>query len=631
MRIIEEQKLDRTELDLWTPREVAKLLALVENEKRYYQGVLAEMPAPLAVADGDLTLASVNRAFRAMFPRKGSSDSSAGQKMVPEALASHVKGFFETSDALSEVTVRLCAAEENTLSDWKLLLVRLPEGQSSHREVLLLLKRAGVESNPLGRLLDENGMAAWSMDAASYETRFWNDGGSVREKADWGARIHPGDASRVQWVYEAVLESGTPAVVEYRAAAADGSVRWLADSIRPDKKAGQIDVVTTTETMRRARMKQLIQTREMQASMRLAGQVAHEFNNLWMIVNGYAEVLEERLGNDAEARSGLDEIVKAAQRGIDSTRPLLEFGRPAAVQSKPCDLHTLVQDANLDVDMRLAAGGAPIQANAQKVVNALGMLTAFAQARLKQGERLLVETARETIISDIGGDLPKGQFISIAIHPVRGVTQTMFEQWCELFFAEFDKSVSFGFASMYCQMMAMGVMVELDQIGPETGAFFLRFPLTGSPEPVRVPAETVRPEPVAPPVAPPVPPKREKVLVVDDEESIRRLVARILSREGYEVVQVQNGAEALQAVAAVPPFDLMITDIHMPDIEGPALAAKFRETQKDVKVLYVSGFAEDPRMLSPGHLPPGDGFLQKPFTVTSLLAAVKTLISVEKS
>jgi hypothetical protein len=356
--------------------------------------------------------------------------------------------------------------------------------------------------------------------------------------------------------------------------------------------------------------------------MHLAQQVAHEFNNLWMIVNGYAEVLRERIApTDEESRSGIEAIQQAAERGIHTTSQLLSFGRPPSPHTQPADLHDLLRRWTLDAQIDTGAGAAPVSVDAAKLEQAVRDLIQFSAARLPHGVRINLSTRQQALISDFADELPRGQFVTLRIGPVYRATDHLLAGWCEPYFSEGGKASSIGLAASYTQLRQMGIWVFLERTGVETADFILHFPLVRLPEPPqpkspRAPAKTKAREMK----------KLETVLMVDDEESIRGLVARVLGRQGYEVLVASSGEDAIRQAEAYPSrIHIVVSDVALPGISGKDLVAQVRRSRPHTRALYISGYTDDPD-LSSGVLPPGDGFLQKPFTLQALSQTVRAVL-----
>lgn len=631
--------MDRAEFDIWTAKEVARILTLVENETRYYQEILALVPIPLAVVSRQLRLTSVNRAFRRSFHLK---HEEAGRhrldELIPAALVkSHVERAFESN--VPESGIEFTALDPAGVGrPCRLSVIPLPGLQADlEGEVLVVVEEPTHAQPPAARLLEELRVAVWLIDVESGDLQFANRGAARllgREGIDgWVNRVHPEDQARVAWVYEAALESGAEATVEYRATRSDGALIWLADHIQPQSAGGRVRslrIVTTEETQRRIQHLQHVQEREVESAMRLSRHVAHEFNNLWMILTGYAEMLADRIPqSDSEALSAMEEIRKAVDRGVGTTQQLLQFGRPSPGTTSVVDLNQLLRRIAPTAMFQLTSQPVPVSADPVKLEHVLRALIDAAAEGQPEGWRLEVETGRETRISDFGYEDWKGQFVTLRMGPLLGVSGKRIEHWREPYFSDVEKAAGIGLAPEVSQLKAMGIHVRLERSRTAQAAdFVLRFPLAPAPEPTIEPA----PEPAfRRREEPPPPGKLETVLVVDSEESILSLISRVLSRQGYEVITATTAEDALR-IAAEPTrhIHLTVTEIALPQLRGPQMVARLREILPDMKVLYMSGFTDDPSLAS-DLLPPDAGFLQKPFTLNSLTSTVRAVLDSAKN
>lgn len=620
--------MDRIDLDIFTAREVAKLLTLVENETRYYQEILALVPSPLAIVRRDLSLSSVNRAFRRSLNLPADDPRRKLDDLLPAAVVKEaVPRALDTNLPQTGIAFTAMDAEGVSRPSRLTVLPVLDRYQAKPTEALVVLEEPDYAGSPAAKVLEELRAAVWRIDAESGEVEFANPGparllgtGGVLA---WMKRIHPEDQTRTAWVYEAAMESGAEAVVEYRALRADGYVVWLCDRIHPVSRDGKVlalEILTTDETVRRGRVDRLVQVREMEAAMRLSQHVAHEFNNLWMIVNGYTEVLAERIAaGDDDARASLNEIRKAADRGVSTTGQMLQFGRPPASHPQSADLNQLLRDFNLQAELRLHPGVLPVPVDPARLRDAIHTLADYARAKLSSGNSLIVETGRQTLISDFADDFSRGAFATLRLGPVQGISQQWLAHWCEPYFAAGDTSPGIGLAPAFSQLRQMGAWVEAQPVGEGAAAFQLYFPLAAMPQPGGTPVIS------SPKTAPPTP-APETVLVVDDEESIRNLVTRILVRQGYKVLTAASPEEALRLsdeFAGV--IHIAVSDVILPGLRGPQLIERLRQRRPALKVLYISGYTDDPA-LAAGILPPGEGFLQKPFSLTALAATVRAVL-----
>ncbi|MBV6432133.1 MAG: hypothetical protein IANPNBLG_02269 [Bryobacteraceae bacterium] len=633
--------MDRAEFDIWTAREVARILTLVENETRYYQEILALVPVPLAIVSRQLHLVSANRAFRRGFQLK---HEEAGRhrldEFIPAAVVkSHVAGALESGVAESGIEFTALDAA-GVGRPCRLSVIPLPGMEAgADGEALIAVEEPIHAAPPAARLLEELQVAVWVIDVESGDLQFANRGAERllgREGvAAWINRVHAEDHARVAWVYEAALESGAEATVEYRAARAGGAIIWLADRIQPQVSGGRVRslrVVTTGQSERRIELGRYTQEREAGSAMRLSRHVAHEFNNLWMILTGYAEMLADRIPqSDSEALSAMDEIRKAVDRGAGATQQLLQFGRPSSGAATVVDLNQLMRRVAPKAALRLTSQPVPVSADAVRLERALRDLIENASEGRSESWRLEAETGRETRISDFGLEDWKGQFVTLRLGPLDNVSDRRIEHWSEPYFSDVEKATGIGLAPVASQLRAMGIQVRLERSpsrGGQTADFVLRFPLAPGPEPsIEPPPETAyRRREEAPP-----PEKLETVLVVDSEESILSLISRVLTRQGYEVITATTPEEALR-IAAEPArrIHLTVMEISLPQLAGPQLIARLREIHPDMRVLYMSGFTDDPSFAS-GMLPPDAGFLQKPFTLSSLTSTVRAVLDSSKN
>lgn len=234
--------MDRVEFDIWTAKEVARILTLVENETRYYQEILALVPVPLAVVSRQLRLTSVNRAFRRSFHLKHEETGPRRlDEFIPSVVKPHIEHAFEANVPASGIEFTALDAA-GVGRPCRLAVIPLPGLQADlEGEVLVVVEEPTHTQPPAARLLEELRVAVWLIDVESGDLQFANRGAERllgREGVTaWIERVHPDDHARVAWVYEAALESGAEATVEYRATRG-GALIWLADRIQPQSQGG---------------------------------------------------------------------------------------------------------------------------------------------------------------------------------------------------------------------------------------------------------------------------------------------------------------------------------------------------------------------------------------------------------
>lgn len=609
--------MERIDSDIWSAAEVARLLTLVENEKRFYQEILSLCPVPMAVVGQNLALQSVNRAFRTLFALKHGETADVKitdlfpalpiQDRVERAFRHHTPDWQTDITLWTGGTGRAC----------RLSVAPIPNPHGDHpTDVLIVAELPELGQSPAAALLDFTGVMAWQMNVATGDLVFANAApGMPASAAEWNTRAFKEDQSRLDWVYEAALESGKEAEVDYRASWGG----WLSDRITPvltDGKVSALRVLTLRIQQRRERLESLVRTREDEAAVRLAQHVAHQFNNLWMIVTGYTEVLREHMeGADSDARQALEEIDRAATRGAQATQQLLQFSRPPAVHPTQLDLQELLTRLDWDADVRFLPGQMLVNVDPAPFRQALLSLAQETRPNLCAGQRLQVEVGRSMAIHDFADGLPRGHFATVSLGAMENISQSRLAHWSEPYFTEDDRNSGIGLAPLVSQLRQMGVTVSMERSGNACW-YVLRVPLQRYVEPSRKPAPT---DPVASAATVQA---REHVLVVDGNESVRNLITRFLSREGY---RVRMAADSDEALAAPGPFDLLVCDISLPGLGGPELAVRLRQTYPHLRVLFMSGYDAQASLNSAEGQP--YEFLQKPFTLAALSEQVRVVLT----
>jgi PAS domain S-box-containing protein len=371
-------------------------------------------------------------------------------------------------------------------------------------------------------------------------------------------------------------------------------------------------VVPTTE--RKLLEEQLRQAQKMEAVGRLAGGVAHDFNNLLTAIQGYAELLTEDIPEGDKRLKDAREIVLAAQRAAALTKQLLAFSRRQVLAPQVIDINETVADM-ADLLRRLI--GAPIQL-ILSLDPALGLVRVD-PGQLEQVVMNLAINARDA--------MPRGGHLTIATRnePGPGVVleigdtgEGMDEKTLSHIFEPFfttkpkGKGTGLGLSMVFGIVKQSGGEVSV-QSQPGHGAVFrIQFPRC---------LQAKSAKPAAPPAA--VPRGSETVLIAEDETPVRALAQRLLRRQGYTVLSAKDGSAALQAAQShAGPVHLLLSDVVMPGLTGPELAEKLSAQRPQMRVLYISGYAEE-AVLRRGMLGPGVAFLPKPFTRARLLRMVR--------
>ncbi|MBW2240355.1 MAG: PAS domain S-box protein [Deltaproteobacteria bacterium] len=398
-------------------------------------------------------------------------------------------------------------------------------------------------------------------------------------------------------------------VVASRYRTQDGEERWIF--------AGR-DITREREERERLRAAEKLESLGV-----LAGGVAHDFNNLLTVIAGYADVLD--------ASEPVKQIRRATQRAASLTGQHLAFGRQQVLKPRRMTLDGLVTDLKemlkslireeVSLELRLDAAPWAVDVDPSQIQRVLVNLASNARDAMPDGGSLRIETSKTEIEGEEAAALgvPAGEYVRLVVADTgTGMAPETLERAFEPFFTtkEVGEGTGLGLASVYGIVEQSHGGIQLSStagLGTEVALFFPR--VSGQP----VVDEAAQPAPAPAFVA-----SGRRVLLVEDEESVRRLVRDCLRRDGFEVVEAADGPAALRE-AARGRIDLLISDVVMPEMRGPELAARLRSGQPELPVLFVSGYSDRQLDLSEsGDVP--TRFLAKPFSLAEMRNAVYELV-----
>ena len=364
---------------------------------------------------------------------------------------------------------------------------------------------------------------------------------------------------------------------------------------------------------------QLRQAQKMEAVGRLAGGVAHDFNNLLTIIIGYLEVALAAPTLPAPLGSDIEQALAAADRAARVTSQLLAFSRRQMLQPKVVAVDALLRDLtnmldmiirdNIRMRMPLAAPALCVRVDRGQLEQVVLNLVVNACDAMPSGGELVVRTAPLPPLDGFNGPWVR---ITVADTGV-GMDETTRAQVFDPFFTtKGEGGTGLGLASAYGIVKQSGGRLSCDSQPGQGSSFHIDLPLVS--EAVEPPA------PLVPPAAGSHGP-REAVLVVEDNQAVRRMMAVTLEREGYRVDTAANGDEALALVRSGRQFDILVTDLVMPGMTGRTVADAVSELSPSTEIMFVSGYVDEPAAsASFVH------FLQKPFTPTALAAKVRDVL-----
>ncbi len=647
--------MERTDFEQWKAKEVARLLALVETERRYYQEMVASLPVPLVVLSAEKAVVWANRAFRRTF---GLRVEELRRKDIEQVLP--VEGL---GDWIREIHARGAGvpplAAQVGLDTFRIAGVPMRNwDDESEVETLLMVEQiAGPGSmwapaqaaqpaalRPSQAVPEEVPAVVWQADAATLAFR--TVGGAVEELLGFPAdhwtsrsgffeeRIHPEDRAATLALYRSAIETGGDASAEFRAVSASGQAVWCRESLRP---AGDTVTGVMTPIGRRKQIEQqLLAAGRMEGLQAFAARLAHDLNNPLMIATGYGEEILNTLPADSAARGDLAEVLKATERISELAGRLTELAQRHANPPTRVNLSEVLagMESRLaqsigEVTLEIIHTYDPVwaEADAEQLAGVIETLASPERAGSEERTRLTVAWDADTIAERTTPvALAPGRYARITLRDDgRGVESTRLAAVFDPLLAP-GKGAGLAMARAYAIVRQWGGDIAYTS-EPFRGSAYTVYLPSSEPEPAPV-AEAVPEEAVAPVAAPTVAepepePMRETILVVDDEAGIRGLMRKILRRERYVVVEAGSAEEALAAAEAHgQPFDLLLTDVMLPGMLGPELARQMYAAQPSLKVLYISGYTPDEAVRS-GDSPPGARFLPKPFTLGALLSKVR--------
>jgi two-component system cell cycle sensor histidine kinase/response regulator CckA len=451
---------------------------------------------------------------------------------------------------------------------------------------------------------------------------------------DWLAAVHDEDRAKVMQG-----RVSRPASVtyeeEYRIVRPDGAVRWIRDHASPlrDASGAIVSIAGVAEdiTERHGLEDQLRQAQKLEAIGSLAGGVAHDFNNLLSVILTYSEFLKTSLDPASPLLADVEEIAAAGHRAADLTRQLLAFSRRQILQPKVIDLNEILTGMEKmlrrllgeDVELSAIPSSAPAVVNVDpgQMEQVMMNLAVNARDAMPGGGKLTIEVGHVDLDDAYAAAHPQstpGRHVMLAVSDNgSGMDAATQARVFEPFFTtkELGKGTGLGLSTVFgIVRQSAGTIWLYSELGKGT-TFKVYLPVAGQPvdNAAQRSAELVRLQ------------GTEIVLLVEDEEGVRKGVRSILQRSGYRVLDAPGGPDALLLSEEHHHIDLLLTDVVMPRMSGAQLAARLQAIRPELKVLYMSGYTENAVVLH-GVLSAEVAFVQKPITPAALLTRVREVL-----
>ena len=478
----------------------------------------------------------------------------------------------------------------------------------------------------------------WSEETMRLYGRKPEDGSSMEVCLE---RVHPDDLPRVNAIMAEALRNRRSYGCEHRVVLPDGTERimqgrgdvLLNEKGEPVKMFGIVQDITEAKRAADALSRseeQLRQSQKMEAVGRLAGGVAHDFNNLLTVIGGYCALSQRQIEEKHPLQKSIAEILKASERAAALTGQLLAFSRKQVLQPRVLQLNEVVRGMEkmlrrlIGEDIEFCAAFdstlGHVKADPGQLEQVMMNLAVNARDAMPRGGKLTISTANTRVDHQTtfrNRTLAVGDYVMLAITDNgMGMTEETKSHLFEPFFTTkgLGKGTGLGLATCYGIICQSGgdirVYSELN---------------SGTTFKIYLPRTDAALEPVSTVDSKPLPRGTEAILVVEDDPAVRRLAVIILRERGYQVRESSNAFEALELIRKNSQFDLIITDVIMPQMSGKELYDQIKNHIPQTKVLLMSGYTDD-ALAHHGVLDEGLCFLEKPFSPSRLARKVREVL-----
>ena len=450
----------------------------------------------------------------------------------------------------------------------------------------------------------------------------------------WLDAIHAEDRDRV--LHAALTRQASGSYEEeYRIVRPDGVVRWIRDRASPltDASGKIVSIAGMAEdiTERRELEDQLRQAQKLEAIGSLAGGVAHDFNNLLSVILTYSELIGSGLAPDSPLLADLEQINGAGRRAADLTRQLLAFSRRQVLKPRVIDLNQIVGGMekmlrrllgeDVELTVLVPAAVAAVNVDPGQMEQVIMNLAVNARDAMPEGGKLTIEIARVDLDQAYASSHPNataGPHVMLAVSDTGiGMDAATRARAFEPFFTtkEPGKGTGLGLSTVFGIVRQSAGTVWLYSEPGKGTTFKVYLPATGQP----LDSTAKRPPDLS------LLRGKETILLVEDEEGVRKVAHSILQRNGYRVIDAASGDDALLLWDQHADIDLLLTDVVMPRMRGGQLAERLQAMRPGLKVLYMSGYTDNAVVLH-GVLHSDVAFVQKPITPAVLLTRVREVL-----
>ncbi len=453
------------------------------------------------------------------------------------------------------------------------------------------------------------------------------------DPSTWIEIIHPDDQDYAGTLWRAALGGAVaPFEFECRIVRPGGAIRWVSVSGTPIRNSTG-DIVRLGGMMRditRAREleTQLMQSQRIESVGQLAAGIAHDFNNLITVINGFAELAASGLSHEDAVTADLQEIGRAGARAATLTRQLLAFSRKQILQPTVFSPDIVISDmvgmlrrligANIELKLESDVNLACVRADCGQTEQVVLNLVVNARDAMPQGGTITIATHNVDVTEASHPLCAPGRYVTLQVTDTgTGMDEQTRARIFEPFFTtkESGKGTGLGLATVFGIVTQSGATVQVDSEPDRGTAFTVYFPRVDEPAQERRTAGTDL-----------TAGGTETILLVEDEESLRRMSARVLHAAGYTVLEASDGGAALSILNAYAgPLALMLTDVLMPGVTLRELTTRLHAIHPETRVLFMSGYTDD-TLGRQGVLEDATHFIGKPYTTHDLRKKVREVL-----
>ncbi len=407
--------------------------------------------------------------------------------------------------------------------------------------------------------------------------------------------------------------------------------------IAEDGNVTGVSSIARDVTEQRRLEEQLRQSQKMEAVGRLAGGVAHDFNNVITAILGFSELMLAHVDENHATHRHLAEIQRSAEFAASLTRQLLAFGRRQTLEPKVLSLNEIVERIQkmlkrlIGEDVHVITVSNPgigkVKADPGQIEQVILNLAVNARDAMPNGGVLTIETSNKMVLQEeleVGSDLSPGDYVCLRISDTgTGIPDEVKGHIFEPFFTtkENDKGTGLGLATCYGIVKQSGGYITVDSAAGEGTTFHVYLPRVTKGDEKTVSRDEFRKFPRG----------SERVLIVEDEVTVRSLTAAILRRLGYSVLEASDGDEARELIRKEKGhLDLVVSDVVLPHSSGKELKDWIDRSCEHLQVLFMSGYVDEVVYKQNG-ISRNDPFLQKPFTPADLACKVRAILEVDRS